>query len=37
MPEGGLVVWGWSVVAGLVVVVVIALERFLQARVNPQQ
>jgi putative membrane protein len=37
MPEGGLAVWGWSVVAGLVVVVVIALERFLQARVNPQQ
>ena len=37
MPEGGLALWGWSVVAGLVVVVVIALERFLQARVNPQQ
>jgi putative membrane protein len=36
MPEGGLGVWGWSVAAALVVVVVIALERFLQARVNRQ-
>lgn len=36
MPEGGLAVWGWSAVAALVVVVVIALERFLQARVNRQ-
>ena len=36
MPEGSLAVWGWSAVAALVVVVVIALERFLQARVNRQ-
>jgi putative membrane protein len=36
MPEGSVAVWGWSAIAALVVVVVIALESFLQARVNRQ-
>jgi putative membrane protein len=36
MPEGSVAVWGWSAMAALVVVVVIALESFLQARVNRQ-
>jgi hypothetical protein len=36
MPEGSVAVWGWSALAALVVVVVIALESFLQARVNRQ-
>jgi putative membrane protein len=36
MPEGGLVVWGWSIAAALVVVIVIALESFVQSRVNPK-
>jgi putative membrane protein len=34
MPEGSAAVWVWTVVAALCVVVVIAVERFLQARVN---
>ena len=34
MPEGGAGVWVWSVIAALFVVLVIAAERFLQARVN---
>lgn len=34
MPEGSAGVWGWSVVAAVFVVIVIAAERFLQARVN---
>lgn len=34
MPEGSAAVWVWTVVAALFVVVVIAVERFLQARVN---
>ena len=34
MPEGSAGVWVWSVIAALFVVLVIAAERFLQARVN---
>lgn len=37
MPEGEAVVWGWSAAGILVVVVVIALERLVQARLNQNQ
>lgn len=34
MPEGATVVWGWTAAAAVFVVIVIALESFVQSRVN---